>query len=231
VAKMSKSLKNVINPDDVIAEYGADTMRLYEMYMGPLEASKPWNPRDITGCFRFLQRSWRLLIDEATGRARVSETQDERVERELHRTIARIGPQIEELRFNTAIADLIKFVNLVPAGAALTRSQADRLALVLAPFAPHVAEEVWSRLGHASSLAYEPWPTVDESMLHDAQVEIPIQINGKVRGRIMVPAGADAQCTEAAAMAYPRVKELVENKPVKKVIVVPGKLVNLVVGG
>jgi leucyl-tRNA synthetase len=228
IAKMSKALRNVVNPDDVIAEYGADTMRLYEMYMGPLEASKPWNPRDIVGQFNFLQRAWRLLIDERTGTARLSETRDAAVERELHRAVARIGPKIEELRFNTAIADLIKFVNAVPSGGALTRDQADRFVLILAPFVPHLAEEAWSRLGHASSLAYEPWPAFDESMLHDAQIEIPVQINGKVRGRVTVPAGADAKAIEAAAMADERVKELIEGKPIKKVIVVPGKLVNVV---
>jgi leucyl-tRNA synthetase len=235
VAKMSKSLKNVINPDDVIAEYGADTMRLYEMYMGPLEASKPWNPRDITGQSRFLQKAWRTLIDEQTGLPRLADKPDEKVERELHRTIARIGPQIDELRFNTAIADLIKFINTVPAGgggaagAALTRSQAERFLLILAPFAPHLAEEAWSRLGHAKSLAYEAWPAYDEAMLRDAEVQIPVQINGKVRGHVMVPAGADAKTTEAAALADARVQALVEGKPVKKVIVVPGKLVNVVV--
>lgn len=226
IAKMSKTLKNVINPDDVIAEYGADTMRLYEMYMGPLEASKPWNPRDITGMFRFLQKAWRMVIDEATGAPRLADRADEAAERELHRTIARIGPQIEKLSFNTAIADLIKFVNAAPA-AGLARSQAERFALILAPFAPHIAEEMWSRLGHAGSLAHEPWPTYDEGMLRDSTVEIPVQVNGKLRERVTVAAGADVKALEAAGLEAARPH--IEGKSVKKVIVVPGKLVNVVV--
>jgi leucyl-tRNA synthetase len=230
VAKMSKSLKNVVNPDDVIAEYGADTMRLYEMYMGPLDASKPWNPRDITGLFRFLQRAWRTVIDETTGQARLAATRDEKVERELHRTIARVGPQIEKLAFNTAIADLIKFINAVPAGdaAALTCDQAERFALILAPFAPHIAEEIWSRVGNAASLSHQPWPTFDPAQLQDSTIEVPVQILGKLRARITVPAGADPKALEAAALAEPRIKELIEGKKIAKVIVIPGKLVNIV---
>ncbi len=231
IAKMSKSLKNVVNPDDVIAEFGADTMRLYEMYMGPLEASKPWNPRDIVGQYKFLQRAWRTIIDEGTGQPKLGAAADEKVERELHRTIARVGPQIEKLAFNTAIADLIKFVNAVPAGegaAGLTKSQAERFAQILAPFAPHMAEELWSRLGHAASLAYEPWPQFDPAMLHDSSIEIPVQVLGKLRSRITVPAGSDNKFLEAAALADPKIKELIEGKKIAKVIVIPGKLVNIV---
>jgi len=207
-------------------------MRLYEMYMGPLEATKPWNPRDITGLFRFLQRAWRMMIDENSGQARLAAAPDEKVERELHRTIARLGPQIERLSFNTAIADLIKFVNAVPppteTTGSLTKSQAERFALLLAPFAPHMAEEMWSRLGHTKSLADEPWPTHDESMLRESSIEIPVQVMGKLRGRITVPAGADNKALEAAALADPTIKQLIEGKKIQKVIVVPGKLVNIV---
>jgi leucyl-tRNA synthetase len=227
ITKMSKSLKNVINPDDVIAEYGADTMRLYEMYMGPLEASKPWNPRDITGMFRFLQKAWRLVVDEESGALRLADQPDAAVERELHRTIAKVGPQIEKLGFNTAIADLIKFINAVPGPGSLTRAQAERLALILAPFAPHIAEELWSRLGHAGSLTREAWPSYDEAMLRDAEIEMPVQVNGKLRERIRVAAEAEAKAVEAAALAA--VRAHIEGKAVKKVIVVPGKLVNVVV--
>jgi leucyl-tRNA synthetase len=230
VAKMSKSLKNVVNPDDVIAEYGADTMRLYEMYMGPLEASKPWNPRDITGLFRFIQRAWRLLVDEETGRARTGEQGDEKVEKALHRTVAKVGADIERLAFNTAIAAMIEFVNLATAsGAPLTRSQAERFALTLAPFAPHLAEEVWSRLGHTRSLAYEPWPQVDERMLRDTEIELPVQVNGKLRDRITVPAEAEPKAVESAALSASKVREALEGKTVVKIVVVPRKLVNIVI--
>ncbi len=232
VAKMSKSLKNVVNPDDVIREYGADTFRLYEMYMGPLEASKPWNPRDISGPHRFLQRAWRLAIDEATGQARLAASRDEGVERLLHRLIAKVGADVERLAFNTAIAAMIEFVNACTAkdkgSGVLERSQAERFALVLAPFAPHLAEELWSRLGHARSLAHEPWPIHDAAMLVDSVVEIPVSVQGKVRGRVSVARDADAKAIEAAALADPKIKEQIEGKAIKKVIVVPGKMVNIV---
>jgi leucyl-tRNA synthetase len=233
IAKMSKTLKNVINPDDVIAEYGADTMRLYEMYMGPLDASKPWNPRDITGCYRFLQRAWRLVVNEATGQTNLAAQPDDAIERALHRLIAKVGPDIDRLAFNTAIAAMMEFVKNAGAGegkAALTRSQAERFTLVLAPFVPHLAEELWQKLGHAGSLAYEPWPAHDPAMLVDSHIEIPIQIMGKVRGHITVPVGTDAKAIEAAALAEPRVKAFTEGKTIKKVIVVPGKMVNIVAG-
>ena len=235
VAKMSKSLKNVVNPDDVIAEFGADTMRLYEMYMGPLDASKPWNPRDITGLFRFLQRAWRTVIDESTGQPRLAAEPDPAFERELHRTIARLGPQIEKLAFNTAIADLIKLINAAPAAdgggaGSITHSQAERLTLILAPFAPHIAEEMWMRLGRTRSLTLEAWPTFDPALLRDATVEIPVQVMGKLRARITVASDADAKTIEAAALAEPHIRQLIEGKKINKVIVVPGKLVNIVAG-
>jgi leucyl-tRNA synthetase len=230
VAKMSKSLKNVVNPDDVIAEYGADTFRLYEMYMGPLEASKPWNPRDITGCFRFLQRAWRMMIDEESGQLRVSAAApDPRLERELHRLTVKVGEDIERLSFNTAIAAMMTFVNTA-SGAALTRPQIERFLLVLAPFCPHATQDIWSRLGNTSPLLHAAWPGVDPALLKDDEVEIPVQVGGKVRGRVTVPAGADARAIEEAALAEPRVQEWLAGKGVKKVIVVPGKLVNIVTG-
>lgn len=228
-AKMSKSLKNVVNPDDVIAEYGADTFRLYEMYMGPLEASKPWNPRDIVGCFRFLQRAWRLMVDESSGALRTAEAPDDKVERELHRLIKKVGEDIDRLAFNTAIAAMISFVNEAGQGP-LTRDQVERFCLVLAPFCPHMAEEVWAKLGKAGSIATAPWPSFDASRLVADQIEIPVQVGGKVRGRVMVPAGADAKAMEAAALAEPKVQEAIAGKSIKKVIVIPGKMVNIVAG-
>ncbi|QOJ00283.1 MAG: leucine--tRNA ligase [Phycisphaeraceae bacterium] len=227
-AKMSKSLKNVVNPDDVIAEYGADTFRLYEMYMGPLDASKPWNPRDITGLFRFLARAWRLAVDERTGRVRLADAPDPAVEKLLHRTIAKVGDDIERLAFNTAIAAMIGFVNAAGQGP-LTRDQLGRFTLVLAPFAPHLAEELWSRLGNARSLAAEGWPEHDPAMLRDDEVELAVQVLGKVRGKITVPAGAGPADAEAAALANPEVQKWLAGKTPRKVIVVPGRLVNIVV--
>jgi leucyl-tRNA synthetase len=233
VAKMSKSLKNVVNPDDVIAEYGADTFRLYEMYMGPLEASKPWNPRDITGLHRFLQRLWRVAVDEQTGAVKAAAGADPGLEKHLHRVIAKVGADIERLSLNTAIAAMIEFVNAAVAldkgSGSLTADQIARVALVLSPFAPHLAEEVWSRLGREGFAMHQPWPTADAAMLVDDTVEVPVQVAGKVRSRIQVPAGADVKTHEAAAMADARVQEFIAGKPVKKVIVVPGKMVNVVV--
>jgi leucyl-tRNA synthetase len=227
---MSKSLKNVVSPDDVIAEFGADTLRLYEMYMGPLEASKPWNTRDITGLHRFLQRAWRLFVDEETGALKLRDQPDERVEKELHRTIAKVGADIERLAFNTAIASLIKVVNDATSAGGLTQDQAKRLALVLAPFAPHVAEEIWSRLGETTSIALASWPSYDEAMLREDEVDMPIAIQGKVRSHIRVPTGADPAALEKLALADPKVQELTGGKSIRKVIVVPGKMINLVLG-
>lgn len=230
VAKMSKSLKNVVNPDDVIAEFGADTFRLYEMYMGPIEASKPWNPRDIVGSYRFLQRLWRLAIDEQTGelRALPDDRADARVERLLHRVNKKVGEDIEALSFNTAIASMIEFVNEATKTGA-TRSQLGRLARLLSPFAPHIAEEIWARLGHTSLCALEPWPTPDAAMLHEERVEIVVQVNGKVRGKMEIAAGADAAAMEAALRADPRAAEWLQGKEARKVIAVPGRLINVVV--
>ena len=243
VAKMSKSLKNVVNPDDIIEQFGADTFRLYEMYMGPLEASKPWNTKDTVGCFRFLQRAWRLAIDEQTGEMRLRDTPDPRVEKLLHRMVAKIDADIPRLALNTAIAAMFEFVNAATGsaaatggsgsgaggGGALTRRQLEWFALAIAPFAPHMAEEFWSRLGHPGSLAYHPFPTPDPQMLVDDEVEVPVQVNGKVRTKIMVPAGADKSAMERIALEDSRVRELLAGAAPKKVIVVPGKMVNLVV--
>jgi leucyl-tRNA synthetase len=227
VAKMSKTLKNVVNPDDVIAEFGADTFRLYEMYMGPLEASKPWNPRDITGLFRFLQRVWRLGVDEATGQLRVAETSDPDVEKTLHRAIAKVEADVDRLAFNTAIAAMIELVNAAMAPG-MTRSQLERFVKMLAPFAPHIAEELWVKLGHHDCVSTQPWPDVDPAMLKDDAVEVPVQILGKVKARIIVPADADAAAHEALALADEKVKALIEGKTIRKVVVVPGKMVNIV---
>ncbi|NUQ52821.1 MAG: leucine--tRNA ligase [Phycisphaerales bacterium] len=230
VTKMSKRYKNVINPDDVIGEFGADTCRLYEMYMGPLEASKPWNPRDIAGCFRFLQRAWRLCVDEKTGALRALAAQNHDIEKQLHRLIAKAEGDIERLSFNTAIAAMMEFVNAATTAGGLESSQIQRFALVLAPFAPHLAEELFAKAGGAGFASDATWPTIDPALLVDASIEMPVQIMGKVRARIQVPRDADQAAIEAAVLADPKVKEQVGGKAIKKVIIVPGKLVNLVIG-
>ncbi|MDG2422667.1 MAG: leucine--tRNA ligase [Phycisphaerales bacterium] len=228
IAKMSKSLRNVINPDEVIESWGADTLRLYEMYMGPLEASKPWNPRDIVGVFRFLQRFWRLAVDEHTGELQLADDPDDSIERALHRTIRRVEKDFERLAFNTAIASLIEFTNEATSTGRLTSDQLGRLVKVLAPMAPYIAEELWHRLGHESSIALASWPEVDESMLIDQTLEMPVQIKGKVRSKITIASDADESTIQAAALADERIAELLKDATVRKVIVVPGRIVNII---
>jgi leucyl-tRNA synthetase/REP element-mobilizing transposase RayT len=237
-AKMSKSLKNVVNPDDIITEYGADTFRLYEMYLGPLEASKPWNTRDISGLFRFLQRTWRLLVDEGTGEIKLASVHNAELEKKLHRTIAKVGADIEHLGFNTAIAAMIEFVNAATAaaatatgeaGPALTRDQAERFCLTLSPLAPHMAEEIGQKLGRDAMLTTTgAWPSFDEAMLRDDEVEIAVQLMGKVKARIMAPADADEDALREFALSHADVAPLIAGKTVRKVIAVPGRLVNIV---
>ena len=237
VAKMSKSLRNVVNPDDIIAEYGADTFRLYEMYMGPLEASKPWNTRDIVGVFRFLQRSWRLAIDERTGEVLCAAQPDAKVERILHRTIHKVAQDIERLSFNTAIAAMIELVNAAtrptglvdPSQGGMTRDQLERFSRILWPFAPHIADEIAARLGVQGGLYESRWPMHDPAMLVDDEVEIPVQIQGKVKARINVPTKADTASIEALALAHEDVIAALAGRPVKKIVVVPGRMVNIVI--
>ncbi len=230
VSKMSKSLKNVINPDDVIRDYGADTFRLYEMYMGPLDVSKPWNTRDIAGMYRFLQRAWRLVVDERSGSLIVREHPDEAVEKQLHRAIAGVTEDIEKLAFNTAIAKLIGFVNAATSAGGLTRDQTARFAKVLSPFAPHIAEELWEKLGRPPFVMHEAWPSWDPAMLKDEMVEVAVQVRGKVKSRIQAPTDADPKALEDLAMADPKIQAELSGKTVRKVIVVPGRLVNIVTG-
>ncbi len=231
VAKMSKALKNVVNPDDIIAQYGADTFRLYEMYMGPIEASKPWNTRDVPGLFKLINRIWRLVIDEQTGElspALVNTEADGETLRILHKTIKKVGEDIEQFKFNTAIAAIFDFVNALTPARQRPRSVIEPFVLVISPFAPHLAEELWHRLGHRQSLSYEPWPRYDPELAKDEQVEVAVQIMGKVRSRIMVPADVDDRQMETAALADERIQRELAGKTVRKVIVVKGRLVNIV---
>jgi len=232
--KMSKARGNVVSPDDIVKDYGADTFRLYEMYMGPLEAQKPWNTRDIVGMSRFLNAVWRHLIgdEEAPvgGTLRVIDGPiPEALDRQMNRTIKKVGEDIAGLRFNTAIAELIKLNNEMGKLASIPRPLAENFTLMLAPLAPHIAEEIWQRLGHERSLARQAWPAFDESKLAESTIELPVQVNGKVRDKITVPVDADEASILRTASAAPGVQQWVHGKSVKKQIYVLGKLVNLVV--
>ena len=228
--KIGKSLKNSISPDEVCDDYGADTLRVYEMSMGPLEASRPWATKDVVGAHRFLQRVWRLVVDEQSGANRTSEESlDESTLKALHRAIDGVTEDYANLRNNTAAAKLIEYTNHLTKEGVTARAALEPLVLMLAPLAPHLAEELWSRLGHETSLAHGPFPTADPAFLVEETVEFPVQVNGKVRGKIVVAAGADAAAVEAAALADEKVRAFLAGGTPKKVIVVEGKLVNLVV--
>jgi leucyl-tRNA synthetase len=234
--KMSKSRGNVVNPDQVIAEYGADSLRLYEMFMGPLEQSKPWNMRGVDGVYRFLGRVWRLFIDDRAESVRLNDcVRDVPPTREtlryLHRTIQRVTDDLEGMRFNTGIAAMMELSNHLTPLVVRPRSVLETFVLLLAPFAPHLAEELWQALGHPQTLAYEPWPKYDPELLKVDEVEVPIQVNGKLRLKLNVPAGLDAKALESLVMANERVQALIAGQTVRRVIVPPrGGLVNIVVG-
>jgi leucyl-tRNA synthetase len=232
--KMGKSIRNAVTPDDIFDEYGADTLRLYEMSTGPLDASRPWNTSDIVGVHRFLQRLWRNVIDEETGAVRVSDAPaDDESRRVLHRTIAAVTDDMMSMGFNTAIARLIECNNhltrVVARDGAAPREIVVPLVLMVAPLAPHIAEELWARLGHADTLTYETFPAADPSWLVEESVEVPVQVNGKVRTRVKVAAGADEAEHERIARSDARIAELLDGATVRKVIVVPGRLVNFVI--
>jgi len=232
--KMSKSRGNVVNPDQVVADYGADSLRLYEMFMGPLEAVKPWSMEGTSGVSGFLNRVWRMIVDEradeivlADAVADVDPTPEQ--DRTLHRTIKAVTDDLEQMAFNTAIARMMEFVNFFLKETVRPRAAMERFVLLLAPFAPHLAEELWAALGHAETLAWERWPEYDEAKIREATVEVPVQIQGKLRGRIEVPTGLDAAATLAAAKANPRVAELLAGRTIVKEIAIPGRMVNFVV--
>ena len=249
--KMSKSRGNVVNPDDIVKDYGADAFRLYEMYMGPLEAQKPWSTRDIVGQTRFLSAVWRNIIGDTepvaaaageapssspdhAGHAKKSRAYDgplpAALDRMMHRTIKKVGEDIELLRFNTAIAELIKLNNEMNRLDGIPQELAETFTLMLAPFAPHIAEEMWERLGHHRSLANRPWPTFDPAKIVDTSIDLPVQVNGKLRGKVTVPVDATEQQVLDAAMTAEGVPLWLEGKSIKKRIYVPKKLVSFVVG-
>ncbi|MGL4513320.1 MAG: leucine--tRNA ligase [Lacipirellulaceae bacterium] len=232
--KMSKSRGNVVNPDVVVAEYGADALRLYEMFMGPLSDSKPWSMDGVSGVRNFLGRVWRLLIDDRAddvrlGEAFNNESPTPEQQRVLHATIKAVTDDIDKLSFNTAIARMMEFVNFFTKETSRPRACMEPFVLLLSPFAPHLCEELWQAMGHVDSLAYKPWPQHDDEVLKRDTVELPVQVGGKVRAKISVPTGADNATVLAAAKAEPRVAELLAGKTLVKEVVVPGRLVSFVV--
>jgi leucyl-tRNA synthetase len=233
--KMSKSRGNVINPDRVVNQYGADSMRLYEMFMGPLEATKPWSMRGVEGVYRFLGRVWRLFIDGDSEETALAATvqnvdPDRDTLRKLHHTMKKVTEDLDGMRFNTAIAAMMELTNHLTKLPVKPRAALEPFALLLSPFAPHLAEELWSALGHKKSLAYERWPSFDAALTKADEIEVPVQVNGKLRCRLTVPADIDDASLQAAALADEQVKKQIAGKTVRKVIVVPKKLVNIVLG-
>ena len=226
VAKMSKSLKNVINPDDVVTTYGADSLRLYEMFMGPLDERKPWTETGVKGVFNFLNRTYRFFADPNNI---VEGDEDQEVARLLHQTIQKVGSDIENLKFNTAISALMIFNNLAVKKGKVTRQTAETFAKILSPFAPHIGEELWSLYGNTETLAYEPWPAVDETLLVDETYEYPVSFNGKLRFKLELPLGISRDEVEKTVLAHEKSQKWLEGKTPKKIIFVPGKIINVVI--
>jgi leucyl-tRNA synthetase len=230
--KMSKSRGNVVNPDKVVAEYGADSMRLYEMFMGPLEAVKPWSMQGLEGVHRFLQRVWRLVIDEDTGNlnANLKDVEaDPATTRLLHQTIKKVGGDIDTFNFNTAISTMMILTNHLTGQTVVPKAAIEKFVLVLSPFSPHIAEELWEKLGHKETLAYEPWPQFDPELVKEAEIELAIQVNGKIKDKIVVSAQADDEQIKQKALANEKVIAAMAGKQPKKVIVIKSRLVNIVV--
>jgi leucyl-tRNA synthetase len=227
--KMGKSLKNVVSPDEMYDAYGADTLRVYEMSMGPLDVSRPWETRAVVGSLRFLQRLWRNVLSEETGQPTVADDEPaEQTRRILHRTIDAVRTDMAALRFNTAIARLIELNNHCTKLATVPREVAEGLILLTAPFAPHVAEELWSRLGHAQSLAYQPCPEADPAYLVEETVVCVVQVAGKVRDRLEVSTSADDDTLRRLALGSAAVQRALDGRGVRKVVVRAPRLVNVV---
>ena len=227
--KMSKSRGNVVNPDDVVKQYGADTLRLYEMFMGPLDASIAWSENGLEGSRKFLDRVWRLIVDEnGKLRDRITTFNDGKLDKVYNQTVKKVTEDFENLHFNTAISQMMVFVNEAYKADALPYAYIEGFVQLLAPIAPHIAEELWEILGNEGGISYVPWPTYDEAALVESEVEIVCQINGKVRAKLMVPVDSSKEALEELALANEQVKEHIAGKTVRKVIAVPNKLVNIV---
>ncbi|MEB2302366.1 leucine--tRNA ligase [Lysinibacillus xylanilyticus] len=228
--KMSKSKGNVVNPDEIISSHGADTLRLYEMFMGPLEASVAWSTNGLDGARRFLDRIWRLFVNEdGTIAAKVQASDDKTLEKSYHQTVKKVTEDYEGIRFNTAISQMMVFINDCYKAEVIPTAYAEGFVKMLAPMVPHVAEELWQILGHNETLSYKEWPTYDESKLVDDEVEVAVQVAGKVRAKIIVAKDASKEEIEKVALADDKVQEYMAGKNLVKIIVIPGKLVNIVV--
>ncbi|UCZ52365.1 leucine--tRNA ligase [Bacillus shivajii] len=228
--KMSKSKGNVVNPDDIIESHGADTLRLYEMFMGPLDASIAWSTTGLDGARRFLDRVWRLIVTDGDelNSVIVDDEVSESMTRTYHQTVKKVTEDFEELRFNTGISQMMVFVNEAYKEEKLSKSQLEGFVKLLSPVAPHIAEELWTRLGHTESITYQSWPVYDETLLVENEVEIVVQVNGKVRSKLVIAKDATKEEMEQKAVALEKVQEEISGKTVRKVIAVPGKLVNIV---
>jgi leucyl-tRNA synthetase len=227
--KMSKSKKNVVNPDDIIDNYGADTLRLYEMFLGPLELSKPWNTNGIDGVFKFLRKFWNLYHD-AQGNWNVSDGEPTRDELKiLHKTIKKVEQDINNFSFNTTVSEFMICVNELSAIKCNKRAVLEPLAIILSPYAPHLAEELWEKLGHSDTILKAKFPAVNEEYLKESSFEYPISINGKVRTKMEFALDMPKEDIEKVVLASELVNKWTEGKPPKKVIVVPGKIVNVVI--
>jgi leucyl-tRNA synthetase len=227
--KMSKARGNVVNPDDIVRDYGADSLRVYEMFMGPLEQVKPWQTSGLEGARRFLERTWNLAVGPLTD---APGAYDDATKRLVHKTIKKVTHDIEALRFNTAISAMMILVRHLGGLDAVPRKAMEDLALIVSPFAPHLGEEIWRRLreGDPTSLAYVPWPPFDPELVREDTVEIGVQVNGKLRGVIKLAIDAEEATAREAALAEPRVTASLEGKTVKKLIYVKGKIVNFIAG-
>jgi leucyl-tRNA synthetase len=226
VAKMSKSLKNVVNPDDVVSAFGADSLRLYEMFLGPLDAVKPWVENGVKGVYNFLNRVHRFFAD--TSHYHEGE-EDQELRKSLHATIKKVGGDVEALHFNTAISQMMIFTNLAIKKGKITRTSAEAFIKVLGPFAPHLAEEIWSILGNSGSISEAPWPPFDESMLQENSHEYPVMINGKLRFKILLPLNMAEEEIKKQVLAHETAQKWTEGADPKRFIHVPKKIINIVV--
>jgi leucyl-tRNA synthetase len=235
--KMSKSRGNIVDPDPLIAQYGADAMRCFLMFIGPWDQGGPWSSRGIEGIVRFLNRAWTVVTDtRPAGSGTPDATAESALRRITHRTIKKVGDDVERFGFNTAIAAMMELVNELmrlresgKAGGAAWNEAVCTLVLLLAPFAPHLSEELWSQLGQRDSVHEQAWPVYDPALMEEAEVEMVVQVNGKIRDRVMIAAGADEEAIKAQVLKSERVQASFDGKTVQKIVVVPGKLVNIVI--
>ncbi|MFX3623694.1 MAG: leucine--tRNA ligase [Ectobacillus sp.] len=227
--KMSKSKGNVVNPDDIVASHGADTLRLYEMFMGPLEASIAWSETGLDGARRFLDRVWRLFVQEnGELSSKIQEAPNKALDKVYHQTVKKVTEDYEGIRFNTAISQMMVFINDAYKAEVLPKEYMEGFVKLLSPIAPHLAEELWSKLGHSSTITYEAWPAYDESKLVEDEIEVVVQINGKVKAKLLIAKDATKEQMEQLALESEQVKAQIEGKTIRKIIAVPGKLINVV---